>query len=140
MKKCHILVGGSGFIAEHIREELKNFNVLLIDRKKPKNLRRNESWLEVDIRDKFSCSLSHSPGDIVVHHLAAVHFDFQEDFHETNVNGTENVIQALSACVNWIFYSSVATYGDSTGVRDEQSFQEPNNSYGKSNYFFYIKR
>jgi len=132
MSVCHILIGGSGFIAEHIREKLENSNVLIIDRKEPKYLRANESWLEVDIRNKFLSRVSYLPNDIVVHHLAAVHFDFQTDFYETNVNGTKNVIDAFPNCRKWIFYSSVATYGESTSIRDESSRQTPTNDYGNS--------
>lgn len=128
----HILIGGSGFIAMHLREKLASERVLIIDTKPPKNIRSNESFKLVDIRENFELNDFSENDELVVHHLAAVHFDFQTDFYETNVEGTKNVIEALSSCRNWIFYSSVATYGDSTLTRDESSSQEPTNDYGKS--------
>jgi len=132
MEINHILIGGSGFIAWHLRKCITG-NVLLIDKKVPKGLGEKEFYLEVDIRDSFSLPEVYSvASDAVVHHLAAVHFDFQSDFYQTNVTGTQNVIEAFSSCVRWIFYSSVATYGDSNKVREESSEQLPTNEYGKS--------
>ena len=128
----HVLVGGSGFIAGHLRRELTG-ECLIIDRNPPRNLNPNEHYVEADIRK----SLGSFDGFVltkntVIHHLAAVHFDFQTDFYETNVEGTKNIIEAFSSCRKWIFYSSVATYGDSILTRDESSSQEPTNDYGKS--------
>ena len=127
----HVLIGGSGFIARHLRLILCSNEVIIIDKKEPVELRENEKYLKWDIRNRFE-NLLDDESNIVVHHLAAVHFDFQTDFYETNVEGTKNVIEAFSSCRNWIFYSSVATYGDSTLIRDELSSQEPTNDYGKS--------
>lgn len=128
----HVLIGGSGFIAMHLREKLASDRVLIIDTKPPKNIRSNESYKLVDIREIFELNDFSKKYELIVHHLAAVHFDFQTDFYETNVEGTKNVMEAFSTCRKWIFYSSVATYGDSTLTRDESSRQDPANDYGKS--------
>lgn len=128
----HVLIGGSGFIARHLRKKLDG-EIILIDIKRPSELKENEFYVKADIRDNLSL-----PGDLkidtntIVHHLAAVHFDFQTNFYETNVEGTKKVIEAFANCRKWIFYSSVATYGDSALIRDESSSQEPTNDYGKS--------
>ena len=128
----HVLIGGAGFISGHLRKELKG-ELLIIDKNRPLLLENNEHFIESDIRvglnglDKYEVSSS-----AVIHHLAAVHFDFQKDFFATNVQGTLHVIDAFAHCRKWIFYSSVATYGDSTLVRDESSSQQPTNEYGKS--------
>ncbi|MDA9792204.1 NAD(P)-dependent oxidoreductase [Schleiferiaceae bacterium] len=128
----HVLVGGSGFISKHLREHLKNFKVLIIDVKRPISLRKNESFISADIRKNIVIDTVLVNEDTVIHHLAAVHFDFQTDFYETNVEGTKNVIELFPNCRKWIFYSSVATYGDSSLIRNESSRQEPTNDYGKS--------
>jgi GlcNAc-P-P-Und epimerase len=128
----HVLVGGAGFIASHLRNRLVG-NVLILDKNKPFSLNKNESYVQRDIRnDSLILEEFDFHAGTVLHHLAAVHFDFQTSFYETNVNGTENVIKAFSTCRKWIIYSSVATYGDSTSTRDESSNQEPTNDYGKS--------
>jgi nucleoside-diphosphate-sugar epimerase len=109
--------------------------VLILDKKEPLTVNSNEEFFKWDIRNQlpeiFKLKISQYSGAII-HHLAAVHFDFQSDFYETNVNGTKNIIEAFSSSNKWIFYSSVATYGDSTLTRDETSSQEPINDYGKS--------
>ena len=128
----HVLVGGSGFISNHLREHLTNFKVLIIDVKRPNSVLKNEFFIQADIRKEVIYDTHLVNENTVIHHLAAVHFDFQTDFFETNVEGTKNVIEAFSKCRKWIFYSSVATYGDSALTRDESSSQEPTNDYGKS--------
>lgn len=127
----HVLVGGSGFIALHLRKCLRNYNVLIVDIKPPSGLSENEDFLQCNIKTRLNIKPLLTE-DVVIHHLAAVHFDFQSNFYETNVKGTENVIEAFSVCQNWIFYSSVATYGDSILIRDESSDQTPTNDYGNS--------
>ena len=127
----HILIGGGGFIARHLRRELKDYQIVIVDKRRPSCLEENEQFIHWDIRKAFGGNLVLEDND-VVHHLAAVHFDFQTNYHETNVEGTKNVIEAFSPCRKWIFYSSVATYGDSALTRDESSGQEPTNDYGRS--------
>ena len=132
MKVNHVLVGGSGFVARHLRKQLVG-TILILDKNVPSNLKSNEHFHKQDIKNKIHhLDPFVFEKDTVIHHLAAVHFDFQTDFYETNVNGTKNVINAFSSCRNWIFYSSVATYGDSVLIRDEWSDQLPTNDYGKS--------
>ena len=128
----HIVIGGAGFIARHLRIELAEHDVILIDKKSPANIGSNETWIKWDIRDEKANVKCEVDKDTVVHHLAAVHFDFQTDFFETNVIGTKNVIARFSECQQWVFYSSVATYGDSTETRSETSKQLPTNDYGQS--------
>ena len=122
-------------MAYHLRQRLseQGSQVVIVDKKEPASLRDSESYVCSDIRTGLPSDLKkYLKDDTVVHHLAAVHFDFQTDFFETNVTGTENVISCLEECRNWIFYSSVATYGDSNDKRDESSPQKPSNDYGKS--------
>ena len=128
----HILVGGSGFIGTHLRKILDG-QILIIDKKEPKKISSKEHFVQLDIRNEIEKIYGFSfHEDTVIHHLAAVHFDFQTDFYQTNVQGTRNIIDEFSFVTRWIFYSSVATYGDSTKTRNEESEQRPSNDYGKS--------
>jgi GlcNAc-P-P-Und epimerase len=132
MRVEHVLVGGSGFVATHLREKITG-KCLILDKNKPNYLGPNEYYLEIDIRNDFeTLGEFEVTNNTTIHHLAAVHFDFQTSFYETNVKGSENVIKSFSNCRQWIFYSSVATYGDSALTRDETSSQAPINDYGKS--------
>ena len=127
----HVLIGGSGFIARRLRKELKHHEVIIVDKRRPHEIMDNESYVQWDIREEFVGNIDLGP-NAVIHHLAAVHFDFQTNFYETNVEGTKKVIEAFSSYSKWIFYSSVATFGDSALIRDEASIQQPANDYGKS--------
>jgi nucleoside-diphosphate-sugar epimerase len=128
----HVIIGGSGFIARHLRKKLQG-NVLILDKNKPSKLTDNESYIHIDIKRNFSIPDKYEfRSTTVLHHLAAVHFDFQEEFYSTNVQGTLNVMNAFSFISRWVFYSSVATYGDNVQIRDESSIQLPKNDYGKS--------
>lgn len=56
-------------------------------------------------------------------------------YWRTNVNGSLNLIEAAVAqgCMNFVFSSTCATYGDQDGVvLDEDTPQHPINSYGAS--------
>ena len=134
IKIQHIVVGGSGFIGSHLRENILNENVLIIDINRPKKIFKNEFYMYADIREKIDLNDSYKfDSNTILHHLAAVHFDFQTNFFPTNVKGTNNIIMKFSKHISkWIFYSSVATYGDNLEIRDESSLQNPVNDYGKS--------
>jgi nucleoside-diphosphate-sugar epimerase len=64
-----------------------------------------------------------------------VHFDFQKLYYQTNVEGTRNVLNWISTqsnVTNYVFFSSVATYGDAINEKNENDQQNPYNDYGKS--------
>ena len=130
----YILTGGSGFIGSHFSEVLGNDIILNIDINKPSNESKNYLKLDILNFDKllnipFSCN-----EDLTLIHLAAVHFDFQKNFYDTNVNGTKNILEFVSKnnIKNFVFFSSVAVYGPSHNGKTEISDKNPTNDYGKS--------
>ena len=130
----YILIGGSGFIGQHFFKRLENKIVLNLDIDSGINNIEFEYCDILNYSDLESINLS-KWSELTVIHLAAVHFDFQTTFYETNVNGTRNVLKFLSNHDNikkYVFFSSVAIYGDSEIGKDENSLQTPNNDYGKS--------
>ena len=127
----YVLIGGSGFIGQHFKSLLGENIVLNLDINCGIN---NSKYEYCDINQKIKVDISKYESISVIH-LAAVHFDFQSNYYETNVKGTSNVLDWINKnnnIVNYVFFSSVATYGDSTNGKDESSVQEPNNDYGKS--------
>lgn len=127
----YILIGGSGFIGQHFKSYLGDKIVLNLDINKGIN---NSKFQYCDINQKIIVDISEYESISVIH-LAAVHFDFQQKYYETNVNGTSNVLNWIDEnknIVNYVFFSSVATYGDSFNGKNELSPQEPYNDYGKS--------
>jgi nucleoside-diphosphate-sugar epimerase len=69
----HILIGGSGFIASHLREILRGKRVLILDKKPPREVFSNEHFCHCNINIDLCLDFQYSEG-FVVHHLAAVPF------------------------------------------------------------------
>lgn len=130
----YILIGGSGFIGQHFQKALGDKVVLNLDINSGIN---NNLFEYCDINKEIN--LSHlnleKYNALTVVHLAAVHFDFQRSYYKTNVDGTQNVLSWVSKhknIKNYVFFSSVATYGESLQQMRENDDQLPYNDYGKS--------
>jgi len=131
----YILTGGSGFIGTHFTEVLNHSITCNIDVEPPK-LPNNHVELSILDQDGMNgLELKKGVGeDYTLIHLAAVHFDFQKKFFETNVQGTKNVLEFVERnnIKKFVFFSSVAIYGNSENGKNEDSPKEPINHYGKS--------
>jgi nucleoside-diphosphate-sugar epimerase len=129
----YILIGGSGFIGQHFKKCLGNKIILNLDINEGIN---NNQYSFCNILDEISIDEKINENEeICLIHLAAVHFDFQKNYYETNVEGTKNVLNFISKnkrISKYVFFSSVATYGDSINGKNEKSKQLPYNDYGKS--------
>lgn len=130
----YLLVGGSGFIGLHFFEKLKKDSIINID-------------IDGGIKDlnHINCDITSvnelntidisKHNDVTLIHLAAVHFDFQKGFFKTNVDGTKNILSFIKKNKNithFVFFSSVATYGNSKDGKGENDKQSPINDYGRS--------
>jgi len=129
----YILIGGSGFIGQHFKEALKGEIILNLDINSGINNSKYE-YCDINLGINHSIDLSIYEAVTVIH-LAAVHFDFQKSYYLTNITGTKNVLDWMSEqknITNYVFFSSVATYGETIEEKDENDLQSPNNDYGKS--------
>jgi len=130
----YLLIGGSGFIGQHFKIFLDDDLVVNLDLDAGIN---TSDYIRCNILDKQDLDrvkINHEEEYTVIL-LAAVHFDFQKTYFETNVDGTRNVLDFISIHKNikkFVFFSSVATYGISQFGKDESSDQTPVNDYGKS--------
>ena len=130
----YILIGGSGFIGNHFFKKLNNDILFNLDIDEGINHVNFTKCNILNPNELNKIDLSEYD-NITVIHLAAVHFDFQKYYYETNVEGTKNVLNFICNNVQikkYVFFSSVATYGNSEYGKDENSNQFPNNDYGKS--------
>lgn len=129
----YILIGGSGFIGQHFKEALKDDVLINLDISPGIN---NSEYHYCDINQGINLSMDLTKYEsITIIHLAAVHFDFQREYYKTNVEGTKNVLSWVSRqknITNYVFFSSVATYGETIQEKDENAPQKPYNDYGKS--------
>jgi nucleoside-diphosphate-sugar epimerase len=145
-----VLFGGTGFIGSHLamdwlRESLAQ-KVVLVDLNPP----RNEPWVTPlrkelqtgraefvrwDVRKKIPDSLL--PRADLIFNLAAVHREpghLPHEYFETNLKGAENVCAWASAvgCERMVFTSSIAPYGPSEELKNEESLPVPDSPYGSS--------
>ena len=129
----YVLIGGSGFIGQHFRKALQDDIIVNLDINEGVN---NDEFHFCDINEEIKLSLDLSGYEaITVVHLAAVHFDFQRSYYKTNITGTKNVLEWIwkqPTVTNYVFFSSVATYGETIQEKNESDDQNPINDYGKS--------
>lgn len=126
------ITGGSGFVGTHLIPSIKEKKVVNYDILPPLK-ETNAQYIQGDIFDQEK--LVDALQDVeIVYHLAATHFDFQKNYHRTNVEGTASLIAAAeTAGVDKIvFLSSVAVYGEITKPTSEADEPSPNMPYGKS--------
>ena len=142
----HVLVtGGAGYIGSHACKALARagFVPVAFD-----NL--STGWAEAvkfgplvegDLADRAAVEAAFARfRPVAVMHFAAlslVGVSMQDPgmYWRANVNGALNLIEAAvaSGCLNFVFSSTCATYGDQDGVMlDEDTVQRPINAYGAS--------
>lgn len=125
-----IIFGGSGFIGTHYRKFFSNKGIIV----QSYDLLPDSSIL--DVRSKIEITGKFDPDDVIIN-LAAVHRtpghpDYE--YFETNVRGAENVCEFAerAGIKNIIFTSSIAPYGASEGLKEEDTLPTPNTPYGIS--------
>ncbi len=130
----YILIGGSGFIGQHFKNILREKIILNLDIDSGIN---NSEFRNCNIlkKEELNAVDLSEIKEVSVIHLAAVHFDFQKKYFETNIDGTKNILEFIDKwdCIKkYVFFSSVATYGESEIELNEKNIQNPYNDYGKS--------
>lgn len=145
-----VLFGGTGFIGSHVamywlRENLAE-KVILVDLNPP----RNEPWMAPlhralqtgraaysrwDVRQPIPDDLLPKPD--LIFNLAAVHREpghLPHEYFQTNLCGSENVCSwaAATGCQRIVFTSSIAPYGPSEELKNEESLPVPDSPYGSS--------
>ncbi len=107
-----------------------------LDLEEPVDTRGPSRFYKGDVRCRESLIPALEKVKCVIH-LAAVHFDYghrPEEYWDTNENGTKELITAVkeSGINKFIFYSTIAVYGDHLDESSEQTQTIPTSPYGKS--------
>ncbi len=123
-KNAVIVTGAAGFIGSSIVAALSNdYEIVALDKRVPGeslvSTAPSVRWLQIDIGDAaavtqaFRYTQEHfGQVDFVIHLAAYYHFgnDWRPEYEESNIHGTENIIQAAIAggARRLIFASSIA--------------------------------
>lgn len=132
-----LMPGASGFIGSHFHDVVSNDSIVNLDLVKPKWNQRS-MYEEGDIRSFQSIDeilSKHKCGTII--NLAAEHKDFglaREDYFRTNELGTEMLCKAATkhGIDTFVFYSTVAVYGNNQEPSTVEMSPNPNLPYGES--------
>jgi UDP-glucose 4-epimerase len=140
------VTGGAGFIGSHIVEKLveRGDNVIVIDNLqtgKKENLKTiwdKINFLEMDIRnfDLLKIGLKNIDGVFHEAALASVQDSFvkPKEYHDVNVNGTENIFKlAKEFGFKVVYASSSSVYGNPIKIPiNEESEKNPINPYAQT--------
>jgi len=127
--KFSLIIGGSGFVGNHLINELEP-NYLNLD-----IISSGNNYKYCDVRDIIDMKFEGLVNTI--YNLAAIHMTpghKYEEYFDTNINGAKNVCNlARSENINTIiFTSSIAPYGTWEDEKNEDSMPLPTSAYGIS--------
>ena len=139
------VTGGAGFIGSYITKLLleKNHDVLVLDNMhtgKKENLHDSDKleFYQVDVRDYSLLEDRLQNIDGIFHEagltLVPESFEKPEEYHDVNVNGTENIFKiAKKIGVKVVYASSSSVYGKTEKIPiKEDDPKNPINPYGKT--------
>jgi len=146
MKKIFI-TGGAGYIGTTLIPLLldRNYQVTVYDsllfnngdKLLPYITNPNFAFIEGDVRDADKLSYHIKGHDIVIHLAALVGFPIcrekgEQESHNVNVVGTQNVINALTPNQYLLFGSTGSNYGEVLDVCTEETPLNPLSIYGRT--------
>ncbi len=133
-----LIVGNTGFIGGFLTQRLidNSHQVIGLDVKLPKSGENSYQFMQGSVLNTADIMKAASGADAIIS-LAAKHHDFgvsQDDFFRVNVQGTKNILDCASrlGIKKFIFYSTVAVYGNHKAYTTEETKPEPISDYGKS--------
>ena len=135
MFKKILVTGGSGFIGFHLHNHLAHDRIVNLDLEAP-DFDHRSTFIKGDVRDPKILAQALAGCD-AIWSMAAAHKDFgisRDEYFAINEFGTQILTEAATAAgiKQFIFFSSVAVYGDSNEPRTEGSPTNPSNDYGAS--------
>lgn len=138
-RQMRILVtGSSGFIARYLIPELaaKGHEIVGVDKREGPDFGRYFHFVFGNILDE-DVVFGAMRGTNIVVHLAAEHKDFgvpDRLYEQVNVEGTRTLLRCATECGvdKFVFFSSVAVYGDSLIPTHEELAPSPDSPYGRT--------
>ena len=139
MGKSAIVFGGAGFIGSHLLAHLKasgEYTLLVsADCHTPRFTVPGVRYRVADVREPIPDETC--PDATEIYNLAAVHITpgHQDwEYYWTNVMGAVNVCDFArrTGARSIVFTSSIAVYGATEEIKDDESETEPDSAYGRS--------
>jgi nucleoside-diphosphate-sugar epimerase len=133
-----MVTGSSGFIARFLIPELaiKGHEIVGIDKRQGPAFGDYFRFVLGNILDDRAVNTAMQRIELIVH-LAAEHKDFgvsETLYHKVNVDGTSNLLRfaAQAGVREFVFFSSVAVYGERLIPTHEDLVPAPESAYGKT--------
>ncbi len=135
MFKKILVTGGSGFIGYHLHNDLAHDRIINLDLEEP-DFDYDSTFIRGDVRDAAIVKNAIKGCD-AIWNMAAAHKDFgisRDEYFSINEQGMRILTEAATVenIKKFVFFSSVAVYGDSNEPRTEGSSTHPSNDYGAS--------
>ena len=135
MFKKILVTGGSGFIGYHLHNDLAHDRIINLDLEEP-DFDYRSTFIRGDVRD-VAIVKNAIKGCDAIWNMAAAHKDFgisRDEYFSINEHGMRVLTEAATVenIKKFVFFSSVAVYGDSNEPRTEGSPTHPSNDYGAS--------
>ncbi|MDZ7877823.1 MAG: NAD-dependent epimerase/dehydratase family protein [Saprospiraceae bacterium] len=135
MFKKILVTGGSGFIGYHLHNYLAHERIVNLDLEEP-DFAYHSTFFKGDVRDPKIVAEALKGCD-AIWNMAAAHKDFgisRDEYFDINEQGMRVMTQAatIAGVKKFVFFSSVAVYGDSNEAQSEDSIPSPSNDYGAS--------
>jgi GlcNAc-P-P-Und epimerase len=135
MFKKILVTGGSGFIGFHLHEHLAHERIVNLDLEYP-DFDYRSTFIQGDVRDR-ELLVKAIQGCDAIWSMAAAHKDFgitRDEYFDINESGTRTLTEVATAAgiKQFIYFSSVAVYGDLNVPRTEGDPTNPTNDYGES--------
>jgi GlcNAc-P-P-Und epimerase len=135
MFKKILVTGGSGFIGYHLHNDLAHDRIINLDLEEP-DFDYDSTFIRGDVRDAAIVKNAIKGCD-AIWNMAAAHKDFgisRDEYFSINEQGMRILTEAATVenIKKFVFFSSVAVYGDSNEPRTEGSPTHPSNDYGAS--------
>ncbi|MFA5261553.1 MAG: uridine kinase [Candidatus Omnitrophota bacterium] len=135
-----LVIGSEGFVGGYLTRDLLalGHQVVGFDVGQADKPRSGYELFPGDLMDSGALRRAAGGADIVIN-LAAKHHDFgisREDFFLINEEGTRRILNVLSdlGIKKFIFFSSVAVYGEMDRCSSEDCPPKPSNDYGESKW------
>jgi len=140
-----VVTGGAGYVGSVLVPHLlsEGYRVHVLDNLRfggegllPNFIHPNFSFAQVDVTDAAAVQRELAGADAVVHLAALVGYPAckkgPEEARRTNVQGTQNVLDALRPEQKLVNFSTGSNYGEVMGVCDEDTPLNPLSLYGET--------